>query len=69
MTPDLLICWYALGWTACGVDFALSSPMKRQPVAKLLVIGPVMLAGLIVGAAICPLLHPDTSKQYLWRKP
>ncbi len=72
MTPDLLICWYALGWVACGVDVALSAQHERNPVARLLLLGPIMLAIFpfaVLGAAFLRLQPKfDTSKQYLWRK-
>jgi hypothetical protein len=72
---SLLLCWYSLGWVACGVDFMLAAPEKRASVFSHLITGPIRLIFLLFIVGILVLInfvrHPriDQSKQYLWRKP
>ena len=76
MTPDLLICWYALGWTACGFDFA-TRDAGRYGYLICFAGGPVIglfAAVLLFGYGLFRIVKAaspslDTSKQYLWRRP
>ena len=68
-----LLTWYALGWVACGIRFAMFAPVARPPMFVCFYCPPlVILVALVVElsrafSAYC--FSIDPSKQYLWRKP
>jgi hypothetical protein len=73
MTASLLLCWYSLGFVACGLNFTLFDKNMRDPIFLCLTIPPVMIAFMVGFHLVCAIARYipriDQSKQYLWRKP
>jgi hypothetical protein len=72
VTASLLLCWYSLGFVACGLNFALLNKYMRVPIAMCFMIPPsfliiiVCLAGMSAIERVTSRIDP--SKQYLWRR-
>jgi hypothetical protein len=68
---ELILSWYALGWVAAGLDFAVEggNDEDRIPLFVCFLMAPFAFSVnvIVLLFRVAPKIRGD--KQYLWRKP
>jgi hypothetical protein len=66
---SFLVCWYALGWVASGLEFATRTSGDRVPIFLCFINPPLVFLIVMAGAIFRLCRRIQRHEQYLWRKP
>jgi hypothetical protein len=65
---SLLLCWYSLGWVACGVVFAKTGRLYSDQMYLCFIAPPFILFAFAIILFVDNIQLTDQPTQYLWRK-